>query len=61
MVFAIQVGRGALMRVRKSPKTELVSCWIRGVVYFLTETVTCGCGVIEPLEVTSSGGQVKAS
>ncbi len=33
------------MRVRKSPKIELVSCWIWGVVFFLTEPVTCGwCG-----------------
>jgi len=31
-VHQIQVGRGALMRVRKSPKKELVGSWIRRVM-----------------------------
>ena len=36
-VRKIQVGRRALMRVRKSPKKELVGGWIRRVEFFSSD------------------------
>ena len=39
-VRQIRLGRGALMRVRKSPKKELVGSWIRRVVFFFAR---CPC------------------
>ena len=39
-VRQIRLGRGALMRVRKSPKKELVGSWIRRVVFFFER---CPC------------------
>jgi hypothetical protein len=50
MVLTIRLGRGALMRARKSPKTELVGCYVWRLVFFLTGTIDtyCVCGLTNP-------------
>ena len=45
-VHTIRVGRGDLMRVRKSPKKELVGSWIRGVVLFVVVVVNIALALV---------------
>jgi hypothetical protein len=59
MVFAIRVGRGALMRVRK-PKNRAGELLDMGGYIILTEPETCGCGVMRPLGVCHLKGKLGA-
>jgi hypothetical protein len=57
MVFAIRVGKGALMRVRK-PENRAGELLDMGGCIFLTEPETCGCGVMRPLGVHHLKGKL---
>jgi hypothetical protein len=59
MVFAIQVGRGALMRARK-PKNRAGELLDMGGCIFLMEPDTCGCGVMRPPGVHHLEGKLGA-
>jgi hypothetical protein len=61
MVQTIRLGRGALMRVRKSLKMELVGCWVRRVDFFLTKPETYGCRMVATLWVRQRVGKLGVS
>jgi hypothetical protein len=59
MVFAIRVGRGALMKARK-PKNRAGELLDTGGCIFLMEPEIYGCGVTRPLGVHHLKGKLGA-